>query len=255
MSMAAVRRRSVRAACAGLGAALLLLGAGAARGHARWPTVELPPDASSYALGEEIAVDGLPMRIRGWSSASSTAQLAAWFRRHLGQPLMENTLGRKLILGRLSGEYYISVQLEEAGQGTRGVLAVSHLKAGYQRRADTRAAMQRLLARLPSGSRVVSQMVSSDGGKLASYAVLANQYHEDINRERVIGLMREDGLALEREAQTASTPAQPLPAGAQNGRSLWFKGAGKEAMAVICRGQDGATTVVLNTITYMEHVK
>jgi hypothetical protein len=254
MSVAAFRRRGLRAACASLGAALLL-GAGPACSQARWPTVELPPDASSYALGEEISVDGLPMRIRGWSSASSPAQLAAWFRRHLGQPLMENTLGRKLILGRLSGEYYISVQLEEAGQGTRGAVAVSHLKAGYQRRADTHAAMQRLLARLPSGSRVVSQMASSDGNKLASYAVLANQYHEDVNRERVIGLMREDGLALEREAQTASTPAQPLPAGAQNGRTLWFKGAGKEAMAVICRGQDGSTTVVLNTVTYMEHVK
>lgn len=236
-------------------AAVMLLAGGPAWGEASWPAVALPPGASSYALGEEIAVDGLPMRIQGWSSVDSQSRLADWFRRRLGRPLMENTVGRKLVLGRMSGEFYISVQLEPAAQGTRGILAVSHLKAGYQRRGETQAALRLLLSRLPSGTRVLSQMVSGDGGKLARYAVLANQYHEDINRERLLDMMREDGMALEREAAAAAVPGQLLPAGAQDGRTLWFKGAGKEAMAVICRGREGGTTIVLNTVTYMEHVK
>jgi hypothetical protein len=241
---------------AGLGlAAALLLATATARGATAWPAVALPPNVSAYALGDQVTVDGLPMRIQGWSSADSPAQLAAWFRRQLGRPLMENTLGRKLVLGRMAGEFYISIQLEADGKGTHGVLAVSHLKAGYQQRAETQAALRRLLSRLPSGTRVTSHMVSGDDGKLARYAVLANQYHEDINRERVVDMMREDGLALEREAAAVETSAHPLAAGARDGRTLWFKGAGKDAMAVICRGKDGGTTIVLNTVTHMEHVK
>lgn len=217
-----------------------LLPAAPAWSETRWPAVALPPDAGGYALDGEMMVDGLPMRMRGWRSPGRPALLADWFRRQLGRPLVENTLGNKLVLGKMAGEFYISVQLEPAGQGTRGVLAVSHLKAGFQRREASQAALRRLLARLPSGTRVTAQLESADGGKQARYAVLSNHHGEELNRERVIGMLRDDGLALEREA------------GARDGRTLWFRGAGRDAMAVICRGKDGATTIVLNMVSYRE---
>ena len=66
---------------------------------------------------------------------------------------------------------------------------------------------------------------------------------------------RYPGAHSESRLANVATPAHPLPVGAQDGRTLWFKGAGKEAMAVICRSREGGTTIVLNTVIYMEHVK
>jgi len=235
------------------GLVIALVGASARAGSV-WPGVDLPKDVSAYDIGQQVTVNGLPMRMRGFVSRGKPAQVAAWFHQSLGKHLVENTLANKLILGRPQGEYYISIQLEPIGTGTRGLVAVSHLKAGYDNRADTQATTERLLSRLPSGSRLVSQMASSDGGKQSNYVVIANTYSEDVNRDRVVSMMHDDGLALEREALVDDSAGRPLPAAA-NGKTLFFKGAGKEAMAVICRGENGDVTVVLNTITFVEQFK
>jgi hypothetical protein len=237
-----------------VGVALALFG-GCARAESVWPKVALPQDANTYSIGEQITVNGLPMRMQGFVSAAKPAQVAQWFRQSLGKPLVENTLASKLILGRAQGEHYISIQLEPIGRGTRGLVAVSHLNAGYENRAATQAASERLLSRLPSGSRLISQMASNDGGKLATYVLVSNTYNEDLNRDRVASMLREDGLTLEREAVVGDQAGRQQPGVKANGRTLFFKGAGKEAMAVISRDEAGQTMVVLNTITFMERFK
>lgn len=235
-------------------AAVLALVCHSARADAGWPAVALPPDASPFAVGEQIAVNGMPVRIQGFVSRTDMARLAGWFRRSLGPPLVEDLIGRKRILGRAQGEYYLSVQLEPLGleQGTRGTVALSQLKTGYQRRDRTRAQTERLLARLPAGTRLSSQMTSIDGNKLASYVVLSNGHDEQLNRARVIELLREDGLVLEREGEAGVQARRMLPAAQANSRTLFFKGQGKEAMVVICRDEEGRSTIVLNTINVME---
>jgi len=58
-------------------------------------------------------------------------------------------------------------------------------------------------------------------------------------------MLRDQGMQLEH-----------LATGAQgNGKTLFFKGKGQEAMAVVTRGRDGQTTIVLNTTTFMENYK
>lgn len=229
-----------------------------AKASGPWPVVALPADAVPFPLGEQVAVNGMPLRMQGFVSRLGQAQLAEGFRQRLGKPLMEDRIRGKLILGRAQGEYYISVQLDPLGPGqpgTRGVVAVSHLQAAYDKRLETRAGNERLLTRLPAGSRLLSQMSSNDGGKLASYAMLANNYTEEVNRDRIVAMLREDGLVLEREARADAKARDQLPAGLKAGRTLFFKASGKEAMAVIHRDAAGETTVLLNTITYMENLK
>jgi hypothetical protein len=203
-------------------------------------------------MGEQLTVNGTPLRMQGFLSPGQPGEVAEWFRRHLGKPLVENTVAGKLVLGRPSGEFYLSVQLEGVGRGTRGLVAISHLKAGYERYPAAHEAAERLLARLPAGSRLISQMSSSEGGKLSRYLVISNEHGVELNRERVVDMMREDGLSLQREARPDARAARSLPPGAGDGRTLFFQGAGREAMALVSRSPDGSTTLVLHTLTAME---
>lgn len=220
--------------------------AGAPPALPAWPTVVLPDDAQRYDIGEQVNANGTPLRMQGFVSARAPAELARWFRARLGQPLMENTVAGKLVLGHPQDEFYLTVQLEPLAHGTRGLVGVSHLRAGYERFPAMRAAILRLLERLPSGSRVVSQTTSSEAGRLSRHLVIANGHNVDLNRGRVIEMMREDGLALQREAG-------PGPGAAVGGRTLFFAGAGRDAMAVLSRNPDGGSTLLLHTLSKMEH--
>ena len=103
-----------------LASGALLAASAAASG---WPEVKLPPAVQRFDVGQHMTVNGLPMRVRGFLSPESPATLAAWFRASLGSPLVESRHNGKTILGRPQGAYYLTVQIEPAGSGTRGLVA------------------------------------------------------------------------------------------------------------------------------------
>lgn len=215
-----------------------------------WPTIALPDGVQRYDMGQQMTVNGLPLRMSGFLSPQPPTELAAWFRAHMGK-VVENTVAGKLVLGRAEGSFFLTVQLEAVGRGTRGLVAVSNLKAGYEHFPETEEALSRLLARLPAGSRILSQMASTENGKLSRYLVISNGLDVGLNRSQVIDMMREDGMVLQQEAQPAARTGQaPL-----DGRTMFFQGQGREAMAVVSHGPDGLTTLVLHTLTAMEHFR
>jgi hypothetical protein len=225
-----------------------------------WPEVALPPDAASYEIGEQINMDGVPTRMRGFDTTASPEQTAAWFRQHLARPVVENKVGAALVLGRELNGYYVTVQLSpaEEGSGTRGVTAVADVVTGLAQAATTRAANERLLANLPTGTELVSTMTSVDERRNARFIMLTNRYSEEVNRERVRELMRQDGMELEREARAADAGADvlaTLPPAAAGGMALFFRGQGREAIAVISRLPDSRASIVMNTVTTMENYR
>lgn len=222
-----------------------------------WPEVALPPDAVSYDIGEQINMDGIPLRMRGFDTSASPEQTAAWFRQHMARPVVENKVGAALVLGREQNGYYVTVQLSPAaaGGGTRGVTSVADATTGMAQRDSYRAANERLLASLPSGTELVSAMTSIDERRNARFVMLINRYSEEVNRERVRDLLRQEGMELEREARAADAGADvlaTLPPGTTSGIALFFKGKGREAIAVISRLPDSRASIVLNTVTTME---
>jgi hypothetical protein len=227
-----------------------------AQAHAAaWPEVALPSSAAIVDMGQQVTAQGMPMRLTGFAAGESPAVLAAWFHKHLDKPLMENKLGNKLVMGRRHGGYYITIQLEGLPQGTRGLVAVTDMEGAMRQRGATAALRERYLAQLPQGSRVISFLSSSERGVASLLLAVNNSYSEDVNRDRVRQLMRDEGLEFEREAKPEEYGGRPLPAGAVNGSTLFFKGRGKDAMAVICRDREGRVTVVLNTTSHMEQLK
>jgi hypothetical protein len=230
-----------------------VLGFAAATGSAQsdWPAVALPKDVRLIHMGSQLTVNGLPMRIQGFLSQQAPAQVAEWLRKSLGQPLVENRLADKLVLGRLDGDHYISIQLEPSGKGTRGAVAVTNMRLAGDKREATLADNGRWLDRLPAGSRLLSQMKSEDRGKISNHLVFVNGTDESTNTARLKSLLADEGLSFERE-----TSADKGAAGSRaiEGRTLYFRGPNKEAIAVIARS-NGETAVVLNIISQLQRIQ
>jgi hypothetical protein len=237
-----------------LGLALFLFVASASA-QQRWPRVALPESARSFEIGEQITVNGLPMRLQGFMSETRPAELLATFRQTLGKPMVENALGNKLVIGRADGDFYITVQIEPAGKGSKGLVAITDLKGLSKNRAEMQNANVRWLNRLPSGSKIMSQLTSEDVGKVANHLVIVNGHSEDLNSDVLKSLMREDAYQLERESTPDAKTLHSVPGHLSSGKALFFKGTGKEAMAVIARDTQGRTSIVLHTVTPIERVK
>lgn len=216
--------------------------------HAQdWPRVPVPKELQTFDIGQQLTLNGSPMRLQGFVSPATPDQLAGLFRQSMGQPLAETAWGKLRVLGRMQGDFYISVQIEAAGQGSRGTTAVTHLKAAYESREKTQLQREQWLSRLLPGSRLLSLVVSQDGTRLSRHIVFANDHGETLNRNRLKSMLREDGLSFEREGRPGDE--------ASAGTTLFFKGDDKEALATIHRDSDGKTTVVLNVVTQTERPK
>jgi hypothetical protein len=220
-----------------------------ASGQSAWPSIALPKEVETFWVAENVSLNGIPMRIQGFLAPTKPAQLAAWLRESLGQPLVENTLGNKLVLGRMQGENYTTIQLEAAGNGTRGLITTTDLKRAAANQAQTVAVNERWLSRLPFGSKIMSQMTSEDGPKISTHMVISNTYSEAINRDYLIRLMREDAYQFENMSMPGGKSKDAVP------KTLYFKAAAKEAMATMQRASDGTTVIVFNNVTQLQRIK
>ena len=218
-----------------------------AAASADWPAPKLPDGIDSFNVGDQITVNGLPMRLRGFVSAKRPAALLDEFRFSLGKPLVENTVGTKTVLGRAEGGFYVSVEVEPTGTGSKGVVAVTDLKTMMQQHAQRATDNARWLDRLPPGSSIASQMTSSDAGRAANHIVIVNTHSERLNSDALTSLMRADGYQLEPESASTTTLPRGTSASQASAQTLYFKAPGKEAMAVIARDGD-KTSIVLNTV-------
>ena len=241
-----------------LASALGLLLPAAAAPAPVWPRVALPASATAYPIGEQMSVNGTPTRMQGFVTRTAPLDTAAWFRTSLGQPLVETPLLGKMVLGRAQGDYYVSVMLEALpGQrgGTRGTVTVANLKAAYEKRDANRAINERMLARLPNGSRLMNQLSSTERGRATAYILATNGHGQQLNRDHVVKRLEAEGYVLEREAGPGQTRAPGVPAEAASGRTLFFKGRDKEAMAVIRPAEQSGSAIVIQTINLVEELK
>jgi hypothetical protein len=216
--------------------------------QAPWPQVPVPKQIQTFDIGQEMTVNGTPVRLRGFVSYASPVTLAIAFRQLLGRPLMEDHRGNTLVLGRGEGRYYITVQLTSVGSGTRGVIAVTRPLVDRESPLNADAA-RRLLSALPPGSTLASHTSSMDGLAHADHDAIVNSHSVGINSEYVQRMLRADGFILERE----SGPSQFRHARAHlssDARTLFFKRRDAEAIAVLFSSDDGKSVIVLNRVHF-----
>jgi hypothetical protein len=227
-------------------ATLIVCASAACASDSDWPMLHMPDGLTLFPIGRQVTVNGMSMRLAGFTSSESPAAVRSGLRRSLGAPLVESQTGARQVLGRADGNFYITVQLIAAGSGTRGTVAVTNLAAAPAARQAYRDATARWLDRLPAGSRIASDMSSEDGGKTAHHLVFANGASPARNRDALIALMAGDGYRVEREVGPDVEARKRLPVRFDDAVTVYFAGQDKEAIAVILR-DDAGTAVVLNT--------
>jgi hypothetical protein len=256
MRRAVVRIAALLIQHMGVGAAFWNLGLVLAHAGVAWPVIAMPPNVQSFPVGEQLVSNGLPMRVQGFVAQNKTAMdVADWFRRSLGQPLMENRLGGKLILGRAHEGFYLTVQIEPSGKGVKGLVAVSDLKSMNESRERFVRDSRGWLNRWPAGSQLLSHITSEDGGRITSQWSIANGHSGSLNRNALVSLMTQDGYALEREATSDAVAAERLALHLRDSRVLHFAGEGKQANATIGHDAQGRTNIVLQTVASIEAYK
>lgn len=236
-----------------LAALALLKPVSAARDEAPWPQVRVPPQVETFDVGQAMVANGSAVRMLGFVARASPDALARSFRQVLGQPLMEDRRGNTLVLGRGEGQYYMTVQLDPAGSGTRGVIAVTRPPVDREEAVDA-ASARSLLSALPPGSTLASHISSIDGGTRADHDAIFNSHSIGINGEYVQRMLRADGFILERE----SGPSQSGHARthvSSDARTLFFKRPGAEAIAVLFSDDSGRSVIVLSRVKFARSSK
>jgi hypothetical protein len=202
-----------------------------------WPELPVPPGAQAFGIGDDMRIDGLPIQVRGLLSPEPPARLADWFHARLGQPLVTSEHGGKTILGQFRNGYYLTVQLEQAGGGTRGLVAQSDLRrmaAGHHGGPAGHADWQ---ARLPDGTRILSLVRARDGARSSQHLVLASRDTLAGGAQALTRMLGGFGYA----------PVQGRPGMPSPGLVLHFQGPDRDAMAVLTRTPDGSLSTVLST--------
>lgn len=147
---------------------------------AGWPVIEPPPGASVEWVGDDMKLNGVPMQIRRFTSGMSVTEVMAFYRDRWKERLspVENTVGEWRIIGRQSGDFYLTVQAKKSdSSGSEGFLGVSRLPAvatGGGPVFDTRFPKM-------EGTEVVSDVDSNDKGKLGKTLILKNDYSVQSN--------------------------------------------------------------------------
>ena len=242
-------------------AAVTAPASGYAATEVTWPEPRLPDELTTFAIGQAMTVDGLPMRLQGFVARQRPASLIEAVRRSLGQPLVESNHGNKRILGRAEGRFYVTVQIEASEGGSKGIVATTDLGQLAKNHQAIQRAKAQWLDRLPAGSIIASDLRSDDGGKEARHTVILNDQGPAHNRDAIVTLLSGEGYVLEREVlppagpggPTRSAASQPSqsPYLANGATSLYFRAPGKEAMAVIARS-GSRTAIVLNTVSTLK---
>ena len=231
----------------------LLLLTDIALARAEEPIVRLPESAVVFPAGNRVTWNGVPFKMIGFSSTASLVELLSWFTKNLGAPIKADTIGKSLVLGKLIQGHYITVRLEPARMQVQGVVAISDLKVSREQLSAYKADLGHWLSEWPNGSRVLSDMTSEDQGKSSRHVLISNSQSETINSNRVTAILKRNGYHLEREVVTDATTAGTSRVPSVDGRTLYFRGEGKEAMATITRDKQGNTVTVLNTISSLEN--
>jgi len=244
---------AVRLICAGLLAAALTTAlvtrpSVSANTPAGWPSVEPPPEAEVFTVSDHMSSNGVPMRVNGFVAKQNLSDTVAWFKAKLGEPLMEDRVGDKTVLGRPDGDYYLTVQIEPSDTGVRGLIATSDMRQALTQREQARKNQDAWARDLPADTRIVNLMSSQDDGKTSTYLVASNQQSDALNAERATRALQQRGFVVERSVTLEKGALVDGIRIEMSGKGVLFKSADREATVLAFHEPSGKAAIVINTV-------
>lgn len=199
---------------------------------AAWPTLSVPPNTKIESLGNDVRLNGIPMRISRLLSREPADSVAAFYRKALAPDYIERPLLGDRLFSKGLGDYFLTVRIRQLGRDvTETLISVSDARAAKN------AGHRPLGFALPAETRVLSDMESEDSGKISRQLVLANQHAVHANIEFFSNVLAARGYKRESGGGHKN----------DNSEVLLFAGAQREARLVVSRTEAGSN-VVLTTL-------
>jgi hypothetical protein len=200
--------------------------------QAAWPEIPFPKGVQAEAVGDEVRLNGVPMRMHRVLSGQSPQTLIAFYREVLGPRHAEQGLPGRFILSQGRGDHFITVNIRPLSARQTEVL-VSISDAVEAKRGVSRP----LGFGLPANSVVLSDMESVDAGKRSRQLVATNGH-----------AMATNALALTQELAARGYQPDGAPSLQTDAQHVQrFKGEQREAQLTLVH-QGGKTQMVLTTI-------
>lgn len=200
---------------------------------ADWPEIPFPEGTKIESIGEQVRLNGVPMRMHRLHLKVNAEKSIRFYRDHLGPRLAEQALpGGERILSQGRGDYFLTLRIRPISErASMALISVSDVRAAKE------AANRPLGFNLPADTRVLSDLESTDAGKRSRQLVFRNRLDLETNRQ---SLARE---LLARGFQPVNTPSRKKP----DSQVIYFQGDRREAQLTLAR-RDGLTQAVLTTI-------
>lgn len=205
--------------------------------------VPTPPGSRPFSAGESLVLNGTPISARLFGTASSTSDVLGWYDRQFGAPISRRANGRVEDRAYLTPAGLLTLRVQPALEGSRGLVAISAAHGVSQQPLDNASPSRQWLGRMPSGTRLVIDLRSRDGVQYAHQMAFANRQGIGRNREVVVQGFAAEGLSLEREV-TVNAGAQ----GGADGKVLHFHGGVRRAVATLQQHSHGSSLVVLTLL-------
>lgn len=197
-------------------------------------TIPVPSPGTLQSVGQEMDVNGVPMTIQLFASKQAPEQVLAFYRQKWpargDKPgNIEYDVVPWKVIAAQRGQCFYTVQVQAAGAGTTALLGVS--------RPATTTAVAGAGFPLMSGSKVQSDLHSTDDGREGRILVASNQYSPTGNADFYREQLTRAGWELLRKQ--APDPARP------QAQVLVFRRGASWAEVTINRGP-AATNLVIN---------
>lgn len=157
--------------------AVCLFHARAVHAQASAPDVPLPPDTQKADVSQRIIYDGLEMHASVFSSTLTQQQVVDFYKQKWGKVAV-NSLQSSKIVGHPDGDYFVTVQVNAYGSGSKGTIGIVRLP-------DSDAPRPKLGAGLPQpdNTKVVNDISYPDDAVPARTVLMMNALSVDQNAE------------------------------------------------------------------------
>ncbi len=199
----------------------------------QWPSLEHPRDALVQSIGEQIRLNGIPMRMTRVVTVGPMEDVTAHYRSALGERVAVSDIDASRVLSQSRGDYFITVTLQPLGEGVvEALISVADMPGARE------AADRPLGFLLPGGSELLSDMESIDGNASSRQLVVMNGHGLGANLEHFAATLSDRGLR----------PDGPPLVDSGDALVQRFEGPTGEAKLVLVR-RDQTTSAVLTLIS------
>jgi hypothetical protein len=151
-----------------LAMAAMFVGLPAPSFAASWPETPVPTQTQVLDVASRIVYNGLDMRAHVFDSSQGSADVLAFYRQLWGDRLVVNKVGENQVIGHREGDYFITVEVADAGDGSKGRIGVVDLAS-----APSHLELGRGFAR-PDGTKVFNDIAYPDDPTPARTIAMSN---------------------------------------------------------------------------------